>query len=138
MKSITDKILNLASASGIEMIIIDLANVDVIDSTVAAHLVRLGDILTAEVISATAMLADIIAGSLPAVGGIGRLMMIEFTNEREVAEARDRASEMASGIGFDRMECAQVALAVSEIAGNAYKFAGRGTVDTQRGLHELH
>lgn len=55
-------------------------------------------------------------------------MLIEFTNEREVAEARDRAADMASGLGFGRLDCAQVALAVSEIAGNAHKFAGRGTV----------
>jgi len=58
-------------------------------------------------------------------------MLIEFTNEREVAEARDRADGMASGLGFDRLDCARVALAVSEIAGNAHKFAGRGTVALQ-------
>jgi len=58
-------------------------------------------------------------------------MLIEFTNEREVAEARDKAAGMASGLGFDRVDCAQVALAVSEIAGNAHKFAGRGTVALQ-------
>jgi hypothetical protein len=42
MQSITDRILDLASTTGIEMIIIDLANVDIIDSAVVAHLVRLG------------------------------------------------------------------------------------------------
>jgi len=46
MKSITDKVLDLASGTGIEIIIIDLANVDVIDSAVVAHLVRLADTLT--------------------------------------------------------------------------------------------
>ena len=45
MKGITDKILDLVSATNIEIIIIDLANVDIIDSTVATHLVRLGDTL---------------------------------------------------------------------------------------------
>ncbi|MCK5117893.1 MAG: ATP-binding protein [Candidatus Aegiribacteria sp.] len=34
-------------------------------------------------------------------------------------------------MGFDRVDCAQVALAVSEISGNAHKFAGRGTVALQ-------
>ncbi|MBW1796737.1 MAG: STAS domain-containing protein [Deltaproteobacteria bacterium] len=45
MKVITDKILDLLTATGIEIIIINLANVDVIDSAVASHLVRLGDTL---------------------------------------------------------------------------------------------
>ena len=45
VKGITDKILDLVSATNIEIIIIDLTNVDIIDSTVATHLVRLGDTL---------------------------------------------------------------------------------------------
>lgn len=45
MKNITDKILDLVSATDIDIIIIDLANVDIIDSAVATHLVRLGDTL---------------------------------------------------------------------------------------------
>ena len=46
MKSITDRILGMLSATGIEMVVIDLGNVDIIDSAVASHLVRLGDTLT--------------------------------------------------------------------------------------------
>ena len=45
MKIITDKILDLVSTTDIDIIIIDLANVDIIDSAVATHLVRLGDTL---------------------------------------------------------------------------------------------
>jgi rsbT co-antagonist protein RsbR len=45
MKSITDKVLEMLSATGIEMVVIDLANVDIVDSAVASHLVRLGDTL---------------------------------------------------------------------------------------------
>ncbi len=45
MKSITDKILDLVGATDIDIIIIDLANVDIIDSAVANHLARLGDTL---------------------------------------------------------------------------------------------
>lgn len=41
------------------------------------------------------------------------------------------ASEMAFGIGFDKTECAEVSLAVSEITGNALKFAGRGAASVQ-------
>ncbi len=43
MKSITDRILEMLYATGIEIIIIDLSNVDIIDSAVASHLVRLGE-----------------------------------------------------------------------------------------------
>ena len=62
-----------------------------------------------------------------------------FENEKDVAEARDMASEMAAETGFDKTECAEVCLAVSEIVGNALKFAGRGTAtigltDNRKGL----
>jgi rsbT co-antagonist protein RsbR len=43
MKAITDRILEMLSATGIEIITIDLGNVDIIDSAVASHLVRLGE-----------------------------------------------------------------------------------------------
>ena len=46
MKAITDKILEMLGSTGIEMVVIDLANIDIIDSAVAAHLVRLGETLT--------------------------------------------------------------------------------------------
>jgi rsbT co-antagonist protein RsbR len=45
MKSITDKMLDLLAATNIDIVIIDLSNVDIIDSAVATHLVRLGDTL---------------------------------------------------------------------------------------------
>ncbi len=45
MKVITDKVLELLTTTGIEIIVIDLGNIDVIDSAVSAHLVRLGDTL---------------------------------------------------------------------------------------------
>lgn len=46
MKAITDKILEMLGSTGIEVVVIDLANIDIIDSAVAAHLVRLGETLT--------------------------------------------------------------------------------------------
>ena len=46
MKGITDKVLEMLTSTGIEMVVIDLANIDIIDSAVASHLVRLGDTLT--------------------------------------------------------------------------------------------
>ena len=45
MKSITDKMLDLLAATNIDIAIIDLSNVDIIDSAVAIHLTRLGDTL---------------------------------------------------------------------------------------------
>jgi len=46
VQRVIDKIFDLVTATGIEIIIIDLANVDVIDSAVAARLIRLGDTLS--------------------------------------------------------------------------------------------
>ena len=46
MMSINDKILDMLTYTGIEIVIIDLGNVDIIDSAVASHLVRLGETLS--------------------------------------------------------------------------------------------
>ena len=53
---------------------------------------------------------------------------IKFSNETDTVEVRDVAYEIASGMGFDKTGCAEVALAVSEIVGNAVKFAGKGNI----------
>ncbi|MBW1709859.1 MAG: STAS domain-containing protein [Deltaproteobacteria bacterium] len=45
IKTITDKILYLLTPFDIETVIIDLGNVDIIDSAVAARLIRLNDTL---------------------------------------------------------------------------------------------
>ncbi len=45
MKAITDKILEMLTSKGIEIAVIDLGNIDIIDSAVASHLVRLGETL---------------------------------------------------------------------------------------------
>ncbi len=52
---------------------------------------------------------------------------VKIENEKSVVEARDLASVIASDLGFDKTECARVALAVSEIAGNTVKHAVNGT-----------
>jgi anti-sigma regulatory factor (Ser/Thr protein kinase) len=62
---------------------------------------------------------------------LSKPVTFRFENEKDVAKARDMASEMAFGIGFDKTECAEVSLAVSEISGNALKFAGSGIVTIQ-------
>lgn len=45
IKSVTDRILQGIDQSSCEIIIIDLSNIDVIDSMVAAHLAKIGDTL---------------------------------------------------------------------------------------------
>ncbi|MBI5064599.1 STAS domain-containing protein [Candidatus Woesearchaeota archaeon] len=43
MRLVTEKLLEVLERTGINMIIIDLSNIDIIDSAVAAHLVRVGE-----------------------------------------------------------------------------------------------
>jgi len=62
---------------------------------------------------------------------ISKPVTFRFKDEKDVAKARDMSSEMAAEAGFDKTECAEVSLAVSEIAGNALKFAGRGAASVQ-------
>ena len=45
MKSVTDRLLDGVEQSACETIIVDLSNIDVIDSMVAAHLQKVGDTL---------------------------------------------------------------------------------------------
>ena len=45
MKSVTDKILEMVTLSDIELTVIDLSNIDIIDSAVASHLDRVGETL---------------------------------------------------------------------------------------------
>src|ERR1044071_2971551 len=45
MKSVTDQILQAVTESANDVIVIDLSNVDIIDSAVAAHLIRTGDVI---------------------------------------------------------------------------------------------
>ena len=45
VKAITDKLLSSVSRTGIERVIVDLSNIDIIDSLVANHLLRIADTL---------------------------------------------------------------------------------------------
>ena len=56
---------------------------------------------------------------------------IKFSNETDTVEVREMASEIAYEMGFDKTACAEIALAVSEIVGNAVKFAGKGNAIIQ-------
>lgn len=52
-------------------------------------------------------------------------------HERDVVLARQRSKQIARLLGFDEQDQTRVATAVSEIARNAYQYAGRGTVEFQ-------
>ncbi len=84
MKLITDKILDMLSATGIEIIIVDLSNVDIIDSAVATHLARLGETFSLVGVN------TVFCGIMPQVAqvmvsvGVG---MKEFTIARNLKSA---------------------------------------------------
>jgi anti-sigma regulatory factor (Ser/Thr protein kinase) len=49
--------------------------------------------------------------------------------EGDVVLARQRAREIAALLGFDNQDQTRVATAVSELARNAFNYAGRGRVE---------
>lgn len=64
-----------------------------------------------------------------------RLSTITLRNERDVVQARQRAREIASLLGFDNQEQIRLATATSEMARNAYRYArgGRVSFDVETG-----
>jgi signal transduction histidine kinase len=57
-----------------------------------------------------------------------RLLALEIRTEHDVVLCRQRARQMAAGLGFDSQEQVRIATAVSEIARNAYQYARGGKV----------
>lgn len=57
------------------------------------------------------------------------LFTLEIHYEQDIVQARQRTRELAEGLGFDTQDQARLATAVSEIARNAFQFAGGGTVE---------
>ena len=55
------------------------------------------------------------------------LLTTEIRYEPDIVLARQRARQIAALLGFDRLEQTQIATAVSEIARNAFQYAGGGT-----------
>lgn len=56
------------------------------------------------------------------------LLRIRLDSAEDVVAARRRARELAAGFGFSRLDQTRIASAVSEIARNAYEYAGSGEV----------
>ena len=58
-----------------------------------------------------------------------RILALPIRDEHDVVAARQRARQIAVQLGFDSQDQTRIATAVSEIARNAYRYAGGGRVD---------
>ncbi|MGH7263329.1 MAG: ATP-binding protein, partial [Candidatus Rokuibacteriota bacterium] len=58
-----------------------------------------------------------------------RILAVRLRYEHDVVAARQRAREVAGALGFDAQEQTRIATALSEIARNAFSYAGGGTVE---------
>lgn len=52
--------------------------------------------------------------------------IVEIKNEADIIRARVRAKAVAEALGFNYMDQTRIATAVSELARNAYQYAGEG------------
>src|ERR1700761_9631391 len=57
------------------------------------------------------------------------IVTVPIENEGDVVAVRQRAHRVAELLGFDRQDQTRVATAVSEIARNAFGYAGRGRAE---------
>jgi len=55
-----------------------------------------------------------------------RLMTVAIRQEQDVVAARQRARQISALLGFEAQDQARIATAVSEIARNAFRYAGGG------------
>jgi signal transduction histidine kinase len=71
----------------------------------------------------------------------GAILSLEIRNEGDMVSARQRARQIAARLGFDATEQTRIATAVSEIARNAFTYAGGGRIsfslDGSSGAHAL-
>jgi len=58
-----------------------------------------------------------------------RLLTVRIRHEHDIVAARRRARQIAVVLGFDTLEQTRIATAVSELARNAFQYAGSGTVN---------
>ena len=58
-----------------------------------------------------------------------RLVTVAIRHEQDVVSARQRARQLAGLLGFEAQDQARIATAVSEIARNAFRYAGGGEVE---------
>jgi signal transduction histidine kinase len=58
-----------------------------------------------------------------------RLLTVQIAREEDVVTARQRARQVAKALGFDPHDQTRIATAVSEIARNAFRYAGGGKAE---------
>src|ERR1700727_3971939 len=59
----------------------------------------------------------------------GTILTLAIASERDTVAARQRARQIAMLLGFDRQDQTRISTAVSEIARNAFNYAGGGRVE---------
>ncbi|HEY5958840.1 MAG TPA: ATP-binding protein [Polyangiaceae bacterium] len=59
----------------------------------------------------------------------GDVLTLELRLERDVVAARQRARQISSLLGFDTQDQTRISTAVSEMARNAFKYAGGGRIE---------
>jgi signal transduction histidine kinase/CheY-like chemotaxis protein len=59
----------------------------------------------------------------------GPLLTVRIRHEHDIVGARRRARQIAAALAFDAREQTRIATAVSELARNAYQYAGGGSVE---------
>lgn len=57
------------------------------------------------------------------------ILTVELRYESDVVLSRQRARQIAEAVGFDRQDQVRLATAISELARNAYRYAGGGKVE---------
>ena len=57
------------------------------------------------------------------------ILTVTIKHEQDVVAARQRARQIANLLGFERQDQSRIATSVSEIARNAYSYAGGGAVE---------
>jgi signal transduction histidine kinase/CheY-like chemotaxis protein len=65
-----------------------------------------------------------------------RLLSVQIARDEDVVVARQRARQVATALGFDAQDQTRIATAVSEMARNAARYAGHGTVEFALDLDE--
>ncbi|HEX7797259.1 MAG TPA: ATP-binding protein [Vicinamibacterales bacterium] len=59
----------------------------------------------------------------------GRLLTVRIRHEHDIVGARRRARQIAEALGFEVPEQTRIATAISELARNAFRYAGGGAVE---------
>src|SRR5262250_2632339 len=57
------------------------------------------------------------------------LLTVSIRGEQDVVAVRQKARQVAAGLGFDGQDQTRIATAISELARNAFMYAGGGSVE---------